>query len=131
MNRPYNHLVLLIIIPLIIFIFFNLFYQKPEPEKEISYTEFLDMVDAESVSEVVIQGQALSVSAAYGRRFKVFTPQNSDLIAILKQKGISIQAKPPAEPNWYMSLLFSWFPMILLIGVWIFFMRKMQAGGFA
>ena len=129
MNRPYKHLVLLIIVPLIIFIFFNLFYQKPEPEKEISYTEFLDMVDAESVSEVVIQGQALSVSAAYGRRFKVFTPQNSDLIAILKQKGISIQAKPPAEPNWYMSLLFSWFPMILLIGVWIFFMRKMQAGG--
>jgi len=129
LNRPYNHLVLLIIIPLIIFIFFNLFDQKPEPEKEISYTEFLDMVDAESVSEVVIQGQALSVSAAYGRRFKVFTPQNSDLIAILKQKGISIQAKPPAEPNWYMSLLFSWFPMILLIGVWIFFMRKMQAGG--
>jgi len=129
LNRPYKHLVLSIIVPLIIFIFFNLFYQKPEPEKEISYTEFLDMVDAESVSEVVIQGQALSVSAAYGRRFKVFTPQNSDLIAILKQKGISIQAKPPAEPNWYMSLLFSWFPMILLIGVWIFFMRKMQAGG--
>jgi cell division protease FtsH len=129
LNRPYKHLVLLIIVPLIIFIFFNLFYQKPEPEKEISYTEFLDMVDAESVSEVVIQGQALSVSAAYGRRFKVFTPQNSDLIAILKQKGISIQAKPPAEPNWYMSFLLSWFPMILLIGVWIFFMRKMQAGG--
>ncbi len=129
MNRSYKHLVLLIIVPLIISIFFNLFHQKPAPEKEISYTEFLDMVDAESVSEVVIQGQALSVSAAYGRRFKVFTPQNSDLIAILKQKGISIQAKPPAEPNWYMSLLFSWFPMILLIGVWIFFMRKMQAGG--
>ncbi len=129
MNRPYKHLVLFIIIALVIIIFFNLFHQKPEPEKEISYTEFLDMVDAESVSEVVIQGQVLSVSAAYGRRFKVFTPQNSDLIAILKQKGISIQAKPPAEPNWYMSLLLSLFPMILLIGVWIFFMRKMQAGG--
>ncbi len=129
MNRSYKHLVLLIIVPVIISIFFNLFHQKPAPEKEISYTEFLDMVDAESVSEVVIQGQALSVSAAYGRRFKVFTPQNSDLIAILKQKGISIQAIPTAEPNWYMSFLLSWFPMILLIGVWIFFMRKMQAGG--
>ncbi len=114
MNRPYKHLVLLIIIPLIIFIFFNLFYQKPEPEKEISYTEFLDMGDAESVSGVVIQGQVLVVSAAAGRRFKVFTPKDSDLIAILKQKGISIQAKPPAEPNWYMSFLLSLFPMILL-----------------
>ena len=129
MNQPYKHLVLFIIIALVIIIFFNLSHQKPQPEKEISYTEFLDMIDAESVSEVVIQGQALSFSAASGRRFKVFTPQNSDLIAILKQKGVSIQAKPPEEPNWYMSLLFSLFPMILLIGVWIFFMRKMQAGG--
>ncbi|MCP4935069.1 MAG: ATP-dependent metallopeptidase FtsH/Yme1/Tma family protein, partial [bacterium] len=123
------HLVLFIIFSLIIIIFSNLFHQKPQPDKEISYTEFLDMVDAEAVSEVVIQGQALSVSAANGRRFKVFTPKDSDLIAILKQKGVSIQAKPPAEPNWYMSLLFSWFPMILLIGVWIFFLRKMQVGG--
>jgi len=129
LNLPYKHLVLFIIISLIIIIFSNLSHQKPQPEKEISYTEFLDMVDAESVSEVVIQGQALSVSAANGRRFKVFTPKDSDLIATLKQKGVSIQAKPPAEPNWYMSLLFSWFPMILLIGVWIFFLRKMQVGG--
>jgi cell division protease FtsH len=129
LNLPYKHLVLFIIISLIIIIFSNLSHQKPQPEKEISYTEFLDMVDAEAVSEVVIQGQALSVSAANGRRFKVFTPKDSDLIAILKQKGVSIQAKPPAEPNWYMSLLFSWFPMILLIGVWIFFLRKMQVGG--
>jgi len=122
-------LVLFIIISLIIIIFSNLFHQKPQPEKEISYTEFLDMVDAEAISEVVIQGHALSFSAANGRRFKVFTPKDSDLIAILKQKGVSIQAKPPAEPNWYMAFLLSWFPMILLIGVWIFFMHKMQAGG--
>ena len=129
MNLPYKNLVLFIIISLIIIIFSNLFHQKPEPEKEISYTQFLDMVDAEAISEVVIQGQALSFSAANGRRFKVFTPKDSDLIAILKQKGVSIQAKPPAEPNWYMAFLLSWFPMILLIGVWIFFMHKMQAGG--
>ncbi|KKM60186.1 hypothetical protein LCGC14_1544420, partial [marine sediment metagenome] len=131
MNRPYKYLVLWIIIPLIIIIFSNLFHQnqKTEPEKEISYTEFLDMVDSETISEVVIQGQVLSVLAVHGRRFKVFTPQDSDLIAILKQKGVSIQAKPPAERIWYMSFLLSWFPMILLIGVWIFFMRKMQAGG--
>ncbi len=64
MNRPYKHLVLWIIIALIIIIFSNLFHQKSQPEKEISYTEFLDMVDAETISGVVIQGQALSVSAA-------------------------------------------------------------------
>ena len=54
MNLPYKHLVLFIIISLIIIIFSNLSHQKPQPEKEISYTEFLDMVDAEAISEVVI-----------------------------------------------------------------------------
>ncbi len=120
---------LLIIIVSILIFFSNFFHQRPQPEKEISYTEFLDMVDAETVRGVVIQNQVLSVSAANGRRFKVFAPQDRDLIAILKQKGVSIQAKPPAETTWYMSIFLSWFPMILLIGVWIFFLRKMQAGG--
>jgi cell division protease FtsH len=64
-----------------------------------------------------------------GRRFKVFTPKDSDLIMILKQKEVSIQAKPPDEGSWYMSLLISGLPMLLLIGVWIYFMRQMQSGG--
>jgi cell division protease FtsH len=62
-------------------------------------------------------------------RFKVFAPQDADLIKILRAKGVMIKAKPPAESPWYMSVLISWFPMIVLIGVWIFFMRQMQSGG--
>ncbi len=129
MNRFNKNLALWIIIPVLIIVLYTLFDQKPESATNISYTEFLGMVDADKVSKVVIQDQELSVSAVDGRRFKVFTPKDSDLIMILKQKEVSIQAIPPAKPHWYMSLLISGLPMFLLIGVWIYFMRQMQSGG--
>ena len=129
MNRFNKNLALWIIIPVLIIVLYSLFDQKPESAINISYTEFLGMVDADKISKVVIQGQELSVSAVDGRRFKVFTPKDSDLIMILKQKGVSIQAKPPDEGSWYISLLISGLPMLLLIGVWIYFMRQMQSGG--
>jgi cell division protease FtsH len=129
LNRFNKYLALWVIIPLVILTLYALYDQKPELATNISYTEFLDMVDAENISEVVIQDQNLSVSAVNGRRFKVFTPQDSNLIMILKQKGVSIRAIPPAESSWYISLLISGLPMLLLIGVWIYFMRQMQSGG--
>ncbi|MGD8963741.1 MAG: ATP-dependent zinc metalloprotease FtsH, partial [Desulfobacterales bacterium] len=98
-------------------------------ETSFSYTDFLSMVDDERISQVVIQGQELFVTDADNNRLKVFAPEDSDLIKILRQKGVVISAKPPSENPWYMSVLVSWFPMIVLIGVWIFFMRQMQAGG--
>lgn len=108
---------------------YNLFNQQQMPETSISYTEFLSMVENEQVAEVTIQGQELLVTDGNHNRFKIFAPQDSDLIKILRDKGVSITAKPPSESPWYMSVLVSWFPMIVLIGVWIFFMRQMQSGG--
>jgi len=98
-------------------------------ETNISYTEFLALVDAQQVGEVTIHGQNLFVTDVNGRHYRVFAPKDSGLIKILKQKGVSIQAKPPARMSWYSSLIVSLFPMILLIGVWVFFMRRMQGGG--
>ena len=129
MNRFYKYPALWIIIPVLIIVLYSLFDQKPESAINISYTEFLGMVDADKVSKVVIQDRELSVSAVDGRRFKVFTPKDGDLINILKQKEVTIQAKPPDEPSWYISLLISGLPMFLLIGVWIYFMRQMKSGG--
>jgi cell division protease FtsH len=108
---------------------YNLFNQQQLSETNISYTEFLAMVDNERVAEVVIQGQELYVTDVNRNRFKIFAPTDNDLIRILRDKGVTIKAKPPNESPWYMSVLVSWFPMIVLIGVWIFFMRQMQAGG--
>jgi cell division protease FtsH len=108
---------------------YNLFNQQHLAETSISYTEFLSMVSEERVQKVVIQGQELTVTDQNQNRFKVYAPQDADLIKTLRQKGVIISAKPPSESPWYMSVLVSWFPMIILIAVWIFFMRQMQAGG--
>jgi cell division protease FtsH len=129
LNPFYKNLALWLVITLMMIMLYNLFNQKHLSETNIKYTEFLGMVENESVAEVVIQGQELTVTDSNRNRFKVFAPQDADLIKILREKGVVIQAKPPTESPWYMSVLVSWFPMIVLIGVWIFFMRQMQSGG--
>ncbi len=129
MNPFYKNIALWLVITLMMIMLYNLFNQQQAPEETINYTEFLAMVEDERIEGVVIQGQELFVTDINRNRFKVFAPQDSDLIKILRQKGVAINAKPASESSWYMSLLVSWLPMIVLIGVWIFFMRQMQAGG--
>ena len=129
MNPFYKNLALWLVITLMMVMLYNLFSQQHMAETSISYTEFLDMVENERVSEVVIQGQELLVTDTGRNRFKIYAPQDNDLINIMRKKGVMISAKPPAENPWYMSVLVSWFPMLVLIGVWIFFMRQMQSGG--
>ncbi|OQY04679.1 MAG: cell division protein FtsH [Desulfobacteraceae bacterium 4572_123] len=129
MNPFHKNLALWLVITLMMIMLYNLFNQQQMPETSISYTEFLSMVENEQVAEVTIQGQELIVTGSNRNRFKIFAPKDSDLIKTLREKGVSITAKPPTESPWYMSVLVSWFPMIVLIGVWIFFMRQMQSGG--
>ncbi|MGD1972747.1 MAG: ATP-dependent zinc metalloprotease FtsH [Desulfobacterales bacterium] len=129
MNPFYKNLALWLVITLMMVMLYNLFSQQRMAETSISYTEFLSMVENERVAEVVIQGQELYVTDTNRNRLKIYAPPDNDLINILRQKGVTISAKPPAENPWYMSVLVSWFPMLVLIGVWIFFMRQMQAGG--
>jgi cell division protease FtsH len=87
------------------------------------------MVDNDYVQDVLIQGNELLITDKSGSRFKVYAPEDADLIRILREKNVSITAKPPTESPWFVSVLVSWLPMIVLIGVWIFFMRQMQGGG--
>jgi len=129
LNPFYKNLSLWLVIILMVVMLVNIFNQQQVAETQISYSEFLSMVDEERIANVVIQGQELFVSDTNGSRFKIFAPQDTDLIKILRQKNVAINAKPPAETPWFMSILVSWFPMIILIGVWIFFMRQMQGGG--
>ena len=129
MNPFYKNLALWIVITLMMVMLYNLFNQQRIPETKITYTDFLTMVENERVAEVVIQGQELFVTDINRNQFKVFAPQDADLIKILRKKGVSINAKPPSDTPWYVSILVSWLPMIVLIGIWIFFMRQMQAGG--
>ena len=129
MNPFYKNLALWLVITLMMVMLYNLFSQQHLTETSIPYTEFLSMVENERVADVVIQGQELFVTDINRNRFKIYAPPDNDLISILRKKNVTISAKPPAENPWYMSVLVSWFPMLVLIGVWIFFMRQMQAGG--
>jgi len=129
LNPFYKNLALWLVITLMMVMLYNLFSQQQMADTSISYTAFLDMVDSGRVAEVVIQGQELYVTDINRKRFKIYSPLDNDLINTLRAKKITISAKPPAENPWYMSVLVSWFPMLILIGVWIFFMRQMQSGG--
>jgi len=129
LNPFYKNLALWLIITLMMIMLYNIFNQQNLAEINISYSDFLSMVEEERVAEVIIQGQELYVSDINRNRYKIYAPRDTDLIKTLREKGVAINAKPPAESPWYMSILVSWFPMIVLIGVWIFFMKQMQAGG--
>jgi cell division protease FtsH len=129
LNPFYKNLALWLVITLMMVMLYNLFNQQHVSETKISYTDFLGMVEKGQVAEVVIQGQELVVTDVNRNRYNIYAPADGDLIKTLRQKGVSIQAKPLSESPWYMSILVSWFPMIVLIGVWIFFMRQMQSGG--
>jgi cell division protease FtsH len=129
LNPFYKNLALWLVITLMMIMLYNLFNQQNLQETNISYSEFLSLVNDERIAEVVIQGQELYVTDTARNRFKIYAPQDPELSNTLRARGITINAKPPAESPWYMSVLISWFPMILLIAVWIFFMRQMQSGG--
>ncbi|MDZ7833294.1 MAG: ATP-dependent zinc metalloprotease FtsH [Desulfobacterales bacterium] len=129
MNNFNKNLALWIVIVLMMILLYNIFSQQQTGQAEVNYTEFLSMVDNGEIKQVVIQGQNLRVTDAKGSRFNVYAPPDNDLIKILRNKGVSIQAKPEQQTPWFVSVLVSWLPMILLIGIWIFFMRQMQGGG--
>ncbi len=130
MNNQFSkNIALWLVIILMMVMLFNILNPQHPGEKPLSYTEFLSRVDNDSISNVVIQGRNLTATDKSGEKFTVYTPEDDELIKILRNKGISIEAKPPAEAPWFMSALISWLPMILLIGIWIYFMRQMQSGG--
>ncbi len=129
MNPFYKNLALWVVISLVMIVLFNLF-NKPQANKEpLSYTDFLAMVEKGEVMSVTVQGEDIQGFSVGGKKFKTFAPKDTDLIKTLRANNVRITAKPTDESPWYMTILISWFPMLLLIGVWIFFMRQMQTGG--
>jgi cell division protease FtsH len=129
LNPFYKNLALWIVIFLMMITLVNIFKSQKVPVGSRSYSDFLAMVEQDRIAGVEIQGQNLTATDVTGGRIRVFAPQDSDLIRILRQKGVSIEAKPTGESISLLNVFLSWLPMIILIGVWIFFMRQMQGGG--
>ena len=106
---------------------FNMFQQAPQGHNRLSYTEFLNRVDEGQILSVTIQGSTLIGKTSSGD-VQCYAPRDGNLVNRLMEKNIEIKADPPDEQSWFVSVFVSWFPMLLLVAVWIFFMRQMQTG---
>ena len=132
MNNARN-LIVWVVVGLLLVSLFNFFQGSPTGSnaREINFSQFVAEVEAGNVEEVVISGDSITGKLADGERFSSYAPPNDPtLINRLTERGVSITAKPDtsnAPTIW--GILLSWFPMLLLIGVWVFFMRQMQSGG--
>ncbi len=128
LNPFYKNLSLWLVIILMMIVLYNIFNSGQGVEKSINYSEFLTKIEKGEVQKVTMQENNLQVVDTNQVKYKIYAPQDPDLIKTLRAKGIEIDAKPPSDSPW-LNLLASWLPLIILIGVWIFFMRQMQAGG--
>jgi len=114
---------------LVFVVIFSVFNKQYRREPEIIFSEFMGGVERGDVREVVIQGHHIQGKYKNGEPFRTFEPDDPELVKSLRDKNVKIAAKPEDESPWYLVLLLNWLPMLLLVGVWIFFMRQMQVGG--
>ena len=129
MNPFFKNLALWLVIGLIMVLVFNIFNQSQPQEKEMIFSDFMARVAKGEVSEVVVKGSDIKGKLTSGESFRTYTPDDKDMISELRRRGVRITAKPVDGNPWYINMLLSWLPMLLFIGVWIFFMRQMQGGG--
>ena len=129
MNNFMKNLILWATISLVMVALFNMFNNPQPVRNQINYSQFLNKVKQGDVVAVQIQGKKITGRFINDEKFRTVAPDDPNLVQTLLDKGIQIEAKPQEESPWYVTLLVSWFPMLLLIGVWIFFMRQMQGGG--
>ena len=129
MNQFYKNLALWVIIAFILLALFSMINQPVEAPQKI-YSEFLDMIERGEVKEVKIQGEKVVGEDDKGKVFEtVILKEDIELMKLLREKGVRTIVVPPETTTWYTNAFISWFPLILLVGIWIFFMRQMQSGG--
>jgi len=119
-----------LVIALVLMTVFNQFStRQTTAQATMEYSQFIDEVKQGRIAKVTIEGRTLKGTKADGRRFTTYTPSDPWMVSDLLKAGVIVDAKPEEEPSLLMNIFVSWFPMLLLIGVWIFFMRQMQGGG--
>ncbi len=127
---PTNKSIVAVLVIILLGLFIFQIYNKPKKNLEsIPFSEFSESLTADKVASVMIQGRNIAGTYKDGKEFKTFAPEDPDLVKRLREKGVKISAKPDEESGMWQNIFISWFPMLLLIGVWIFFMRQMQSGG--
>ena len=129
MNQFSRNIALWLVLGLMFLLLFNLLNKQQGEPPEIPFSDFVAGVEKGDVAEVEIQGHNVEGKYDSGEGFKTYAPEDPDLIKLLQQKDVKITAKPEEGDPWYVIVFIQWFPILLLVGVWVFFMRQMQVGG--
>ena len=131
MNNMFSKAAVWLVIALVLFTVFKQFDTRQVRGGDMPYSQFMDEAKAGRIESVVIDGRTLRAKSKDGRPLTVYSPGTGDIwmISDLMKFGVQVNAKPDEEQSILMSIFISWFPMLLLIGVWVFFMRQMQGGG--
>jgi cell division protease FtsH len=129
LSSLYKNLVFWAIIIIIMVLLFQFFFSRPrQTSAEKNYSEFISAVENNRVEEVETLGRNLSWKNKEGKRFKTYAPEDPEMIKILREKGVVINAQKESDTS-LLQIIINWAPMLLLVGVWLFFMRQMQIGG--
>jgi cell division protease FtsH len=129
LNNLIKNVAIWLVIALVLMTVFNQFSARQPTQKSMDYSTFIEEVRSGNISKVVIEGKVIKGEKKSGEKFVTYPAPDLWMVSDLLKNGVSIQAKPEEEQGFLMQVFISWFPMLLLIGVWIFFMRQMQGGG--
>ena len=129
MNNSFSKVAIWMVIGLVLFTVFKQFDGRSQPQDSVSYTQFMDDAKSGKIRKVDVQSDVLHVTPDSGRPYTLTSPGDLWMVSDLLKAGVQVSGKAREEPSLLMSIFVSWFPMLLLIGVWVFFMRQMQGGG--
>ena len=129
MNSLYKNLIFWAVIFIVMILLFQVFTKPKHTLLDKNYSEFITAVEKNQVLEVEARGRNMTWKDVNGKRYKTYAPEDPEMIKMLRDQKVVINAKKEEESPFWQNILISWFPMILLIGVWIFFMRQVQVGG--
>jgi len=130
LNNLTKNIVLWVVIAMVLMTVFNNFSGRRSGAKsEVDYSSFLAEVKQGRIEKVVIEGRTIYARTRAGDTYTSYTPGDPGMIGDLLKSGVVIQAKAEEQPSLLMQIFISWFPLLLLVGVWVFFMRQMQGGG--
>ena len=129
MNNMFKNLAIWMVIGLVLMTVFNQFNGRQVAQSSMEYSQFIEEVKQGRITKVTMEGRTLKAITTEGKKITSYAPPDLWLVSDLLKNGVKIEARPEEEPSFLMNLFVSWFPMLLLIGVWVFFMRQMQGGG--
>ena len=129
MNNMFKNMAVWLVIGVVLMTVFNQFNTRQTPQPSMEYSQFMGEVANGNVSKVVIEGRTLKGTLNDGRKVTSYAPADLWMVSDMLKNGVKVEARPEEEQSFLVSVFVSWFPMLLLIGVWVFFMRQMQGGG--